>query len=218
MMAAIKCFTASTVCAVAGCKPVTLRAWQARNGLFPSEKPRDKWKYYSRADIGAVRVMTILTRRGFLAEVAARIAMDSLPQLERLFSDPNALGTPTEERSWAVAILHDAQGEDAVALGRAITVSFFSEQEKIVDVWDGPDFDGLAIGIDLRMIVAHVVGELEELGENWRDGSPLWVHDEQSIVSPAEAKTMVAVVAGAMAKVFANRPADTGDDEDRADG
>lgn len=122
-----KRYATSTVVAVAGCSPVTFRAWRNRNGLFPETRGGEGWNYFSRADIAAVRVVVILTGMGLAAQVAVEVAMQLVPHLESLMGTEGAVLTADtvaivdydeEEHKHSVILVNSSMTFDA--LGRTI--------------------------------------------------------------------------------------------------
>lgn len=66
-------FRSSVLCAVAGCKEVTLRAWRNRNGLFPETLGKAGCNRFSVLDICWARTVVVLTEHGLGADDAVRL-------------------------------------------------------------------------------------------------------------------------------------------------
>lgn len=64
--------TAADICAAAGCKPSTLRAWRNRNGLFP-QVVGDGWTRYDLAEAIGARIVQLLSERGFAAQPSVNL-------------------------------------------------------------------------------------------------------------------------------------------------
>ena len=76
--------SASQVCAAAHCPASTLRAWRNRNGLF-SERHSigDGWTQFDFAEAIGVRLVVLLTQRGFAAQPAINLVNSMRKELER---------------------------------------------------------------------------------------------------------------------------------------
>jgi len=66
--------TASEVCEAAGCPASTLRAWRNRNGLFAGQHAiGEGWTRFDLAEAIGVRLVVILSQRGFAAQPAINL-------------------------------------------------------------------------------------------------------------------------------------------------
>lgn len=74
---------AAEVCEATGCLPVTLRSWRNRNGLFPHHKGGGGWTRYDLADALGVRLVVLLTARGFAAQEACEVVNEMRGILEK---------------------------------------------------------------------------------------------------------------------------------------
>jgi DNA-binding transcriptional MerR regulator len=74
--------TASEVCAAAKCPPSSLRAWQNRNGLFPHLAKDGGWRRYTLSDAIGIRLVVLLTERGFAAQEVVNLVNAMRPNLE----------------------------------------------------------------------------------------------------------------------------------------
>lgn len=75
--------TASEVIAAAGCPASSLRAWQNRNGLFPHLAKDGGWRRYALSDVIGVRLVVLLTERGFVAQEVVNLVNAMRPNLEK---------------------------------------------------------------------------------------------------------------------------------------
>jgi hypothetical protein len=74
--------TASEVCEAAGCPASTLRSWRNRNGLFSGQHAiGDGWTRFDLAEAIGVRLVVILTQRGFAAQPATNLVNRMRPLL-----------------------------------------------------------------------------------------------------------------------------------------
>ena len=73
-----KCYTTSTLCAVAECEIITFQKWRQRNALFPETVGVGGWSRFSLLDILVVRAIVVLTASGTPAGEAVEIAQTHL--------------------------------------------------------------------------------------------------------------------------------------------
>lgn len=77
----------STVCALTGVNPITLRAWERRHGLIEPRRTRKGRRLYSEADVERIRRVLALTREGIaLGQVKEALAAEpaaSPPQVDK---------------------------------------------------------------------------------------------------------------------------------------
>ncbi|WP_029356240.1 MerR family transcriptional regulator [Bosea sp. 117] len=76
-------YTASEICAAAGCIASTLRAWRNRNHLFGDQPAIGGWSRFTLADVIAVRALVLLSQRGFEAQHAVDLINHMGPIFER---------------------------------------------------------------------------------------------------------------------------------------
>lgn len=170
----------STVVAIAGCAPVTFRAWRNRNGLFPSTKEAEGWNTFSNADIAAVRAVVVLTGLGLEANTAVQVAMACLPEFERMFL-ASAKGKLSEKivareiRDMAI-VRSPPEGDRTGDFSNRISfISSFDPHHS----WMQAGGTGTAITLNLTTVMRHVVDELLS-------------GDYQSLATPAETLRIVA--------------------------
>ncbi len=169
-----------------GISAATLRTWDRRYGIGPSQRTEGGHRRYLEEDIRRVRVMARFTARGVPAESAARVAlaMDS----ERLHieteQDTQTQSDPGDGAAAARAICSAALGLDAAALSGIVRRAL--RERELVDAWTE------VFAPALRMI-----------GEQWGNGS-LGVESEH-----LASEVLVAELRGVIA---AHRPRHTGAD------
>jgi hypothetical protein len=74
--------TASEVCKAACCPASTLRAWRNRNGLFEGQHAiGEGWTRFDLAEAIGVRLVVILTQRGFATQPAINLVNNMRPLL-----------------------------------------------------------------------------------------------------------------------------------------
>lgn len=144
----------STVVAVAGCSPVTFRAWRNRNGLFPETQGTDGWNVFSEGEIAAVRMVVVLTGLGIGAQVAVDAAMQALPTFKKLYEQ---------------AIRGDAENLTPIPLVAVIDRTEDEPDPSILMVHAGDSVGsvlrrvayGTAVMVNLLEIAEHVSEELK---------------------------------------------------------
>jgi DNA-binding transcriptional MerR regulator len=125
-----------TVGAVArrlGVAPATLRAWERRYGLGPSERTSGAHRRYTPADVAALTRMRRLTLEGFAPAEAARCAVDptfdatALPDLE--FRTPRRIAARARGLSRAAFAL------DCTAVRRLLADAIAADG--VIATWEG---------------------------------------------------------------------------------
>lgn len=145
-------FTTSTLTRVAGCEPVTLRAWRNRNGLFPETAGKQGWNRFSLIDVCIARTVVLMTASAVTAS-------------EAIWFAETYLRTPFKLAHWG-DLDGDLSGIVAFApKGSAETATFrtFIKPEEVVSAI--AQFGGLAIFLDLNSIHAQVLAGLEAAAE-----------------------------------------------------
>lgn len=140
----------ATVVAIAGCSPVTFRAWRNRNGLFPETQEAVGWNRFSEAHIAVVRLVTILCGLGITAQVAIDSAMETLPYFEGLF-----VAEGDELAAMPIIGLMDRTEDEP-----APSVVYFQSWDTVAAALVR-SANSAAIVVDLLDIAEHVVRELK---------------------------------------------------------
>ena len=150
---------ALSVAAVArrlGVAPATLRTWDRRYGLGPSEHVAGAHRRYSTADLARLEVMRRLTLQGVSPSDAARMALDAEPPTE---AELLAASRDTKGRGGVVVPLTDAEpatrglARAAMALDAPAATRIVREhlsEHGVVATWD-------------HLLVPVLVG----IGERW---------------------------------------------------
>lgn len=137
--------TVATVARRLGVSPTTLRTWDRRHGLGPSEHEAGTHRRYSVTDVARLELMRRLTMEGVSASEAARIALatgeDELPMVS-LDSPPEP---PTGARPTVVplaraedkvrGLVKAADGLDSQAVSTILRESL--ERRGVIATWDG---------------------------------------------------------------------------------
>jgi len=148
MNAEAKQFTTSTLTRVAGCEPVTLRAWRNRNGLFPETSGAKGWNRFSFVDVCIARTVVMMTAAGIAAGEAIWFAEMYLRTPFKLARRHRLDGDLSGIVAFAPKGVND-------------TASFrmFVQPQDLVEVI--AQFGGLVTLLDLNLIHAHVLAGLE---------------------------------------------------------
>jgi len=168
-------YLTSTLVAVAGCKAVTFRAWRNRNGLFPQTKDTGGWNHFSIVDMCVARSVVVMTEHGLPVDDAIwqadkwfRAYFKILLRGEKITYLHGFLRGPTFETGEPVAYADEDSGEVSSELPKhwpsKTSASFISiDNDQSVSEIVARAQSGVITIIDLRSIIAHVVGELREL-------------------------------------------------------
>lgn len=151
--------TVATVARRLGVSPTTLRTWDRRHGLGPSEHQAGTHRRYSSVDLARLELMRRLTLEGVSAGEAARIA----------------LATDTDELP-AVSLESPADG--ALSSGRPTVVPLARAEDKVrgmVKAADGLDSHAVSgivrESLERRGVIATwdslVVPALATIGQRW---------------------------------------------------
>lgn len=186
---------AATITAVAGCSPVTLRAWRNRNGFLPATQGGSGWNLFSVSEIAATRVVVVLTKLGIEAQVAVDAASRCLPVLDDIYSgmERGDLAKRMKDGTFVlkeIAVV-DVYPKPAAGEAAGPGIVFVPGGENLIGALQRVAF-GAAIVVDLVEIVGHVNREL-------RQG------DYPAMMTQEEVRSMVV---GTMDKVFSPRKGD----------
>jgi DNA-binding transcriptional MerR regulator len=135
--------------------PSTLRTWDRRYGIGPSQRTEGGHRRYDEVDIQRVRLMAQLTGRGVPASTAARVAtsIDAPALASALGPGPgaSAVGQHVAE-STIEAIVSSAAELDADGLARLY--QRVTRESDLISAW-----------------TAVLAPALRRIGERWREGS-----------------------------------------------
>lgn len=148
MSAEAKQFTTSVLTRVAGCEPVTLRAWRNRNGLFPETAGAQGWNRFSLIDICIARSVVLMTASGIAASEAIWFA-------ESYLRTPFKLATTGDLEDDLSGIVAFAPRD----LAEAASFRLYIEPDELTSVLS--QFGGLVTLLDLNHIHAEVRKSLE---------------------------------------------------------
>lgn len=137
--------TVATVARRLGVSPTTLRTWDRRHGLGPSEHQAGTHRRYSVTDVARLELMRRLTMEGVSAGEAARIAIatdeDELPVVS-LDSPPERATGPrptvvplARAEDKVRGLVKAADGLDSQAVSTIIRESL--ERRGVIATWDG---------------------------------------------------------------------------------
>ena len=167
--------TVATVARRLGVSPTTLRTWDRRHGLGPSEHQAGTHRRYSATDLARLELMRRLTLEGVSAGEAARIALateeDELPQVS--FESPADSGSGPRPTVVPLARAEDkvrglvkaADGLDSHAVSAIVRESL--ERRGVIATWDSLVVPALATigqrwaktgqGVDVEHLVSECV-------------------------------------------------------------
>jgi DNA-binding transcriptional MerR regulator len=135
--------------------PSTLRTWDRRYGIGPSQRTEGGHRRYDEVDIQRVRLMAQLTGRGVPASTAARVAtsIDAPALASALGPGPGASAVAQHAAESTIeAIVSSAAELDADGLARVY--QRVTRESDLVSAW-----------------TAVLAPALRRIGERWRDGS-----------------------------------------------
>lgn len=135
--------------------PSTLRTWDRRYGIGPSQRTEGGHRRYDEVDIQRVRLMAQLTGRGVPAGTAARVAtsVDAAGLASALAPNtPTTTGAHPGAHSAVEAIVSSAAALDADGLARIY--QRVTRESDLVSAW-----------------TSVLAPALRKIGERWSDGS-----------------------------------------------
>lgn len=134
--------------------PSTLRTWDRRYGIGPSQRTEGGHRRYDEVDIQRVRLMAQLTGRGVPAGTAARVAtsVDAAGLASALAPSTNPVGAHPGAHSAVEAIVSSAAALDADGLARIY--QRVTRESDLVSAW-----------------TSVLAPALRKIGERWSDGS-----------------------------------------------
>lgn len=167
--------TVATVARRLGVSPTTLRTWDRRHGLGPSEHQAGTHRRYSMVDLARLELMRRLTMEGVSAGEAARIALaadeDDLPRValdSPAAADgdrrPSVLPLPRAEDK-VRGLVKAADGLDSQAASAIVRESL--ERRGVIATWDSLVVPALATighrwartgqGVDVEHLISECV-------------------------------------------------------------
>ena len=179
-------YLSATLCAAAGCTPVTFRAWRNRNGLFPEMRGDDGWKRFSFEDICAVRVVVELTDGS--KKNTAQFAVDVANELRPVFG---ILMGDDAENLKHYAVIGGYRG-DFGDEPTSVDMILCGGWESIAEAVTRRSAYATATIVDLIAVMSFVIEQLKELGGG-------------RVATPEET---VSIVAKSIAKALAVQPDD----------
>lgn len=123
-----------------GVAPDTLRTWDRRYGLGPSERTAGARRRYSPNDVARLEVMRRLTQQGFPAQEAARAALRLMMPVPSELSERPDQGEPASPGRQAAPSTGRGLMRAALALdaaGMSVIVEQEIERRGVVPTWDG---------------------------------------------------------------------------------
>ena len=137
--------TVATVARRLGVSPTTLRTWDRRHGLGPSDHQAGTHRRYSHEDVARLEMMRRLTLEGVSAGEAARIALSTAADELPAVAVDSALDQYTDPRRTVVPLVRSedkvrglvkaADGLDSGAVNAILRESL--DRRGVIATWDG---------------------------------------------------------------------------------
>lgn len=150
-----------------GVAPATLRTWDRRYGIGPSQRTEGGHRRYSEEDIRRVRVMARFTARGVPAQSAARVAMsmDSERLMIETGSENDTAHPLGEDHGTVSAVVSAALSLDPGALSRIYQRTL--RERDLVSAWNdvfapalrsiGEQWGTGALGVESEHLASEVL-------------------------------------------------------------
>jgi DNA-binding transcriptional MerR regulator len=150
-----------------GVAPATLRTWDRRYGIGPSQRTEGGHRRYTEEDIRRVRVMARFTARGVPAQSAARVAlsMDSERLMIETGTDGDLSAPPTDDQGTVSAVCSAALSLDPGALSRIYQRTL--RERDLVSAWNdvfapalrtiGEQWGAGALGVESEHLASEVL-------------------------------------------------------------
>jgi DNA-binding transcriptional MerR regulator len=159
-------WSVGTVADRLGLSAATLRSWDRRYGVGPSQRTEGGHRRYGEQDIHRVRVMARFTARGVPAQSAARVALSMDGERLRIETDSDRPGHDAATRHGSIgAICSASQALDAETLSRIYQRTL--REHDLVTAWTdvfapalraiGDEWGGGSLGVECEHLASEVL-------------------------------------------------------------